>query len=258
MGLLESHGLRFSNYQFSFASAVTCGQDISVDIKDSHLRLTGNTTLSNRVSVKKDGKLALIGYKRESRLPLFLPEVNPSEFGMLRGATDRNYLPGRELFLKRKFMTNSNAKNFLSGSLAEQSDYFDELEQRVEFPEIFPCSQISCALLEKALSESHDFERNPMVYTSHKISVDRHHLLRLRSNDVLHILVETPGAGSGPAIHAYHCYGVVGEDHLLFRAIIELAPLESILRNSRTGVVRQTIRDARPATTSRALKPTLA
>jgi hypothetical protein len=43
-------------------------------------------------------------------------------------------------------MTNSNAKNFLTGSLSEQADYFEELEDRVHYPEIFPCSLISWSL----------------------------------------------------------------------------------------------------------------
>ena len=124
-------------------------------------------------------------------------------------------------------MTNSNAKNFLTGSLAEQADYFDELADRVHYPEIFPCSLISCALLEKALSEAHDFERNPMVYTSHKISIDTHYLAQLRSNDALHLLVQRlePHATE----HHYDCLGVVGNDRLLFRAQIVLIPLEAIL-----------------------------
>ena len=225
--LLEAHKLRFSNYQFTFASAVTCGQDISVDIKGSQLKEGENTTLSNRVCIKAGGKLALLGFKRESQAPLFLPDASLDRLGDLNQAPDRALLPGLPLFLKRKFMTNSNAKNFLTGSLAEQADYFDELEDRVQYPEIFPCGLISCALLEKALSEGHDFERNPMVYTSHKISIDRHHLGQLRSNDKLHILVQRMEPHRTE--HHYECYGVVGNESLLFRAQIALTPLEAIL-----------------------------
>jgi hypothetical protein len=219
--LLEAHKLRFSNYQFTFASAVTCGQDISVDIKGSQLKEGENTTLSNRVCIKADGKLALLGFKRESQAPLFLPDASLGNLGDLNQARDRALLPGLPLFLKRKFMTNSNAKNFLTGSLAEQADYFDELEDRVQYPEIFPCGLISCALLEKALSEGHDFERNPMIYTSHKISNDRHHLGQLRSNDKLHILVQRMEPQRTE--HHYECYGVVGNECLLFRAQIAQA-----------------------------------
>lgn len=226
--LLGEHDLRFSNYQFSFVSAVTCGQSITVDVRDSRLRTGANTTLSNRVSIKADGKPALVGYKRESQRPLFLPGADLSSLCDLSRATDRANLPGEPIFLKRKYMTNSNAKNFLSGSLAEQADYFDELEQRVEYPEIFPCGLISCALLENALKEAHDFERNPMVYTSHKISVDRHHLKNLRGNDILHILVQPMKPRSTD--YEYNCYGVLGKEYLLFRAMISLTPLEAILR----------------------------
>ena len=225
--LIEDHSLRFSNYQFNFAGAVTCGQQISVDIKDSRFKEGANSTLSNRVSIKADGKLALVGYKRESQTPLFLPDANLAKLGILNEFSDRSLLPGHRIFLKRKYMTNSNAKNFLTGSLAEQADYFDELADHVHYPEIFPCSLISCALLEKAMSEGHNFERNPMVYTSHKISIDRHHLALLRSNDTLHILVQRQEPDSTE--HHYDCLGVVENDRLLFRAQIALTPLAAIL-----------------------------
>ena len=65
---------------------------------------------------------------------------------------------------KRKFINISNAKNFLCGSLVDQDDYFDEIHYKAIFPEIFPCSLIFCALLEKAQIEQHDFEQKPMVY----------------------------------------------------------------------------------------------
>jgi hypothetical protein len=225
--LLDQHGLRFSNYQFTFANAVKCGQEISVEIKKSQLKEGDNTTLSNRVSLKADGKLALLGFKRESQQPLFLPDADLSGLGDISRAPDRDFLPGQSCFLKRKFMTNSNAKNFLSGSLVEQADYFDELEDRVAYPEIFPAALLSCALLEKALKEQHDFLRNPMVYTSHKICVDRTLVASLRSNDRLDLLVEQ-AQDPGPE-HHYQCYGVIGGRHLLFRALISLTPLEAIL-----------------------------
>lgn len=224
--LVDEHKLRFSNYQFNFLSAVTCGQEISVDIKESRLKADGNTALSNRVIVKADNKLALVGYKRESQAPLYLPKADFVDLGDLSLAADRTILPGQGVFLKRKFMTNSNAKNFLTGSLAEQADYFDELEDRVQYPEIFPCSLISCALLEKGMNSGHNFERSPMVYASHKISIDRHYLTQLRSNDSLHILVEK--SEQEDKQYHYNCLGVLGKDQLLFRAQIDLIPLEAM------------------------------
>ncbi len=224
--LIATNRLRYSNYQFTFASAVSPEQQISIDIKKSQLKPGDNTMLSNRVSLKADGSLALLGYKRESQQPLFLPEASAGAFGPLEQAADRSFLPGTEIFLKRKYMNNSNAKNFLTGSLVEQADYFDEIEDRVVYPEIFPCALISCALLEKAKQKGHDFEVNPMVYSSHRITVDRIHLDQLRSNNCLHILVEQTRSG---AEHSFDCFGVVGTDKLLYRAQIDLIALEAIL-----------------------------
>ena len=134
-------------------------------------------------------------------------------------------------------MNTSNAKNFLSGSLAEQADYFDELEGKANFPEIFPCGLISCALLEKALLDQHDFQQNPMVYTAHKITIDREALSGLKSNDILHILVRQISADTSGnsrinrenTDRIYECYGVIGNDTLLFGGIISLAYLANIL-----------------------------
>jgi hypothetical protein len=225
-GIINENKLRFSNYQFTFASAVTCGQHIEVDIKKSRLSPAESPVLSNRVCLKADGKIALLGHKRESQSPLFLPEASFSELGDLYQLPDRSVIPGHKLFLKRKFMNNSNAKNFLTASLSEQVYYFDELNDRVQYPEIFPCGLISCALLEEAIVNNHNFERNPMVYSSHKISVDRLHLDALRSNDRLDILVRR----SEEALSTlnYECFGLVGGGNLLFRALIALVPLDRI------------------------------
>jgi hypothetical protein len=237
--LINEKNLRFSNYQFSFANAVKPGQSVSVDIKESQLKEGFNTTLSNRVAIKSDGTLALLGYKKESQSALFLPDPDIPQLDTLRHHPDRSFLPDSAFFLKRKFINISNAKNFLCGSLVDQDDYFDELQYKAVFPEIFPCSLISCALLEKAQIEQHDFERNPMVYLSHKISIDRTLLGQLKSNDALHILVrqisseaENDGIGSNiDSLNNYECYGLVKDNAVLFRALICLAPLEKILKS---------------------------
>jgi hypothetical protein len=237
--LIKEKNLRFSNYQFSFVNAVKPGQSLAVDIKASQLDKGSNTTLCNRVTIKSDGKLALLGYKKESQAALFLPDPDIPQFESLRHHPDRSFLPGSAFFLKRKFINISNAKNFLCGSLVDQDDYFDEIHHKAVFPEIFPCSLISCALLEKAQLEQHDFERNPMVYLSHKISIDCTLLHQLQSNDVLHILVrqlssdaENEGIGSNiDALVSYECYGLVNDNAILYRALITLAPLEKILKS---------------------------
>jgi hypothetical protein len=237
--IIAKNNLRFSNYQFSFSNAVKPDQELTVEIKKSQLQRGDNHTLSNRITVRSDGKLDLIGFKKETQSPLFLSGTSIKEFGDLTNKPDRSFIQNGTFFLKRKFMNTSNAKNFLSGSLAEQSDYFDELEDIAHFPEIFPCGLISCALLEKVILEKHDFKKNPMVYTSHKLSIDRAILSNLKSNDVLHILVKqldniTNGIDSVSKDNSdriYECYGVVGNQAILYRAIISLTYLDNILES---------------------------
>ena len=123
-------------------------------------------------------------------------------------------------------MNTSNAKNFLCGSFADQSLYFDELNDRANFPEIFPCSMVSCALLEKALKNGHDFKKKPMVYTTHKITLDKVLLSKLKSNDALHILIKELPAEQD----SYECYGLIHDNRILYRAIISLTSLQTILK----------------------------
>jgi hypothetical protein len=236
--LISDNKLRFSNYHFSFVNAVKPRQLVSVDIKESQLKKGENTTLSNRITVKADGLLALMGSKKESQVALFLPNLDLPKFDKLRLHPDRSFLPNGIFFLKRKFINISNAKNFLCGSLVDQDDYFDEIHYKAIFPEIFPCSLISCALLEKAQIEQYDFEQNPMVYLSHKISIDRMLLEQLKSNDALHLLVKqlsvenesTDQIGHTEARYDYECYGLIKDNAVLFRALISLAPLDKILK----------------------------
>ncbi len=237
--LISDNKLRFSNYHFSFVNAVKPRQLVSVDIKESQLKKGENTTLSNRITVKADGLLALMGSKKESQVALFLPNLDLPKFDKLRLHPDRSFLPNGIFFLKRKFINISNAKNFLCGSLVDQDDYFDEIHYKAIFPEIFPCSLISCALLEKAQIEQYDFEQNPMVYLSHKISIDRMLLEQLKSNDALHLLVKqlsvenesTDQIGHTEARYDYECYGLIKDNAVLFRALISLAPLDKILKS---------------------------
>lgn len=233
--LIAEHGLNFSNYQFAFANAIKPDQAVEVEIKESQFKSEPSPCLSNRIIVKADGNLALIGYKKETAKPLFLTNPDLARVGELKIQPDRCFL-NNGYFLKRKFMMTSNAKNFLCASLRDQTEYFDELQDKVIFPEMFPCALLSSALLEKALKWLHDFERNPMVYTSHKISVDRQYLAQLKSNDALHILIkptENCAEHDFGDLNAtpldYECYGLfTAENVVLFSALISLMPLESI------------------------------
>ncbi len=227
-GLIEDHRLRFSNYQFNFANAVKPGDHVEIEIKKSQFKVTNDQPiLSNRVVVKANDTLTLTGYKKETQNALYLADADRSIWAGLRKCPDRSVLPASGYFLKRKYINVSNSKNFLCGSLVDQQMYFDDLEEKTIFPEIFPCSLISCALLEKAWLNKHDFKKNPMVYSSHKISVDRHCLGKLKSNSCLNILVSAVNNEST----SFHCYGVIDDDCLLFRAIIALLPLKSILNS---------------------------
>jgi hypothetical protein len=221
--LLEKESLRFSNYEFKFVNAVVPGQEIELAIKDSVFKAGENPTLGNRVSLMAGGKLAVAGYKRESRTALSPAKIDLTALGKLDHVPDRSYLPGTNIFLKRKYLTTSNAKNFLSGSLVEQSIYIDELAEQVHFPETFPCSLLSCALLERAWEQGHDFEHEPMVYKSHNFSVDRRRLEQARSNDVLHLL--SRHADPEAKTPVYDCFGIIGSEQLLFTARIALMPL---------------------------------
>jgi len=225
--LIAREGLRFSNYEFKFVNAVLPAQDVEVLIKESLFKPGENSTLGNRVSLKADGKLAVAGYKRESAAPLSPATIDLAELGDLNKAADRSFLNSaggnQGIFLKRKYLTTSNAKNFLCGSLVEQSDYIDELGEHVSFPEMFPCALLSCALLERAWQQGHDFEQEPMVYRSHNISVDRHCLQQARSNNTLHLLSRYSDPDAQKPV--YDCFGVIGTDRLLFSGRIDLMPL---------------------------------
>lgn len=226
--LIQDQQLQFSNYQFNFANAVKPGDTVEIDIKKSQFKKdNGGLVLSNRVAVKANGILALTGYKKESQFALFLPDTDFSTWGNLKSYPDRSVLPEHGFFLKRKFINVSNGKNFLCGSLVDQLLFFDDLEEKTIFPEIFPCSFISCALLEQAWLDKHDFKKDPMVYSSHKISIHRQCLTLLKSNTCLHILVKAIDGTS----YAYECYGLIDNNQVLFRAIIALTPLKIILKS---------------------------
>ena len=249
---VEREGLHFSNYQLTFASVLAPGQRFGIEIKPT-IVAADRSSLSNRVVIRAEGGVApptpgvapptpggmvLIGYKRETREPLVAADRDPPALPALRPLPDRSFVPGTACFLKRKFLNTGNAKNFLAGSLCDQGYYFDEIAERVNFPDLFPASLLSCALLEKAQQEGHDFLVDPMVYMAHTIAIDRRIARRLRSNDVLHMLVEGPETvegdkglrTSGVRKLRFRCFGLVGHEEMLYRAEVLMAPLASILR----------------------------
>ncbi|GAB6067852.1 hypothetical protein JCM13664_11710 [Methylothermus subterraneus] len=219
--------LGFSNYHVQFAAALQPNQRFQLTIKPSQWD-EGGKVLSNRVVLRSDRSIVLAGYHRLSHRPLVLPEFSPQGLPDLSQVPDRSEVGG--YFLKRKFMMTANAKNFLLGASVDPAKYFDELEGRVAFPELFPVSYISCALLERARRFDHDFERAPMVYTRHEISIDRKLTAAIASNDRLHVLV-APEGEDGNGVR-FCCLGWL-ENRLLFRARIELLPLQDVVKAMR-------------------------
>lgn len=236
--IITDKKLRFSNYQIIFVNALRPRQEISLEIKKTLINTIPDLTLTNRVTIKSQGKTILLGYKKETQKPLFLANTDLSHLPDLNTVPDKTLVPGTDFFLKRKWMHNGNVKNFLSGSLAEQSDYFDELSHLAQYPEIFPCCLTSAVLLEKAQLENHDFKANPMVYTSHDISVDRFLVSNIKSGDKLHILVkQLPESKENTLNHThillrtYECYGLLENREILFRIKLNLVPLAEIIKN---------------------------
>ena len=236
--LIDHHQLHFSNFQFSFADVVRPGEPFNIEIKKTVNRISHSGQLANRIVVKKPGGLVLLGFQRESTTPLCMPDADFSQLGELDTAEDRSWIAQHRYFLKRKFMNTGHGKNFLAGSLVDQHYYFDEMEERVQFPAMFPVALLSCALLEKAKQDHYAFETNPVVYTNHLISVDRRPLQTLKSNDRLNLLVTAPvtvpaGKGLGEKgfpQQLHRCFGLLAGNQILFRAEVIMAPLEAMLQ----------------------------
>ncbi|MGA7982541.1 MAG: hypothetical protein WCA32_20260 [Chromatiaceae bacterium] len=239
--LVDERRLRFSNHELVFAGVLRSGEPFHVDVRKTLAQTTSGGGLTNRVMVRKeDGDIVLVGTQSDTAEPRFLADTALGDLGVLDRAQDRTWVGNGRFFLKRKFVNTSNVKNFALAALTDQHYYVDELAERVSVPPMFTASLLSCALLEEARLEGYDFEANPLVYTSHQISIDRSLQRTLRSNDRLHLLVTgaVPAAAkkglghSAVAQSAYNCFGVVAANAVLFRASVQTAPLQAILARS--------------------------
>ena len=236
LNFIEEHDLHFSNYQLTFANALLPGEPFKVEIKPSIFKLDP-PSLSNRIIVRKSDSMVIIGHRRETAKPLFVPNNDLSLFADAMSAKQQTSVTESQFYLKSKYISAGNAKNFTSGSLCDQYYYFDVLENRVNYPEMYPCSLTSCALLEKAMSENYDFVTNPMVYMSHNISINHRISKNLRTNDELRIAVNGPhiiagekGLGKSELTQQlFCCLGLVRENLTLFYAEVFMAPLLSIV-----------------------------
>ena len=225
---------RYLHVRITFADAVRVDDEVELTIRPAQHGADG-TTVSHRIALRTERSLALTGHIR------FVPDAPgdppaPVEPSRLNGIRDRTDVPGAAYFLKRKFMSTANAKNFLLGANVDPAIYFDELEDRVRFTELFPVSLVSCALLERGTRHGHDFLQAPMVYSYHDIVVDRDVAMRLRSNDTLNMLASaghpqtgatTSGLRREQRVHL--CLGYTGAGERLFSAEIGLVPLASLV-----------------------------
>lgn len=216
---------RYSTLNIRYVDAVRAGDMLSVAVKPA-LADAGGDALSSRFVMKRNGRTAVIGSLRSTNGP---PASLPDELAfalLLDSLPDRSVVPGGRWFLKRKFMLTSNAKNFLSAAGIDAFRYFDELDDRVRFPELYPASLLSSALLERGLHHRHDFIARPMVYSHHQITTDRDVLDRLRSNDRVNLIVSEENDADARLVHQCHAYTARGER--LFHAEIGLVTLASL------------------------------
>ena len=225
--------LNFSQYELTFAGTVKPNDSISLVVRDGRFSdIAGVKCFSNRVALKANGKTVLLGYKRQTSdhlvkgitpLPNLLDIIN---------SKDRTFIAPENYFIKRKYMIVGNAKNFLTSAFAEQSEYIDEFIDKVSFPEMYPLSLLSSALLERAQAVGQDLIKDPMIYISHKLSINKVLLHSLRSNNSLNILVGPPKQSNNKETNyvTHNCTCVLSNQEILFHAEIELAPLSSLLK----------------------------
>ena len=231
---IAEHGLHFSNYEFRFIGALLPGEHFDVEIRKTVDKTASGGGLSNRVIVRKnDRQPVLLGTQSETAAPRFLADANLPDLPPLADSPDRAPIAGTPYFLKRKFLTTSNGKNFVLAGLGVQQDYFDELDEFVSFPPLFTASLLSCGLLEQAWQQGYDFLADPVVYTSHQISVDRRLQQTLRSNERLHLLIDGPlrdtdsdtESTADRPTQQYRVFGLIRDERVLFRAKVQLAML---------------------------------
>lgn len=230
---ISSKPLNFSQYELTFAGSVKPGDNIALVVRDGRLSsISGTECFSNRIALKANGKTVLLGYKRQTSEHI-VQGISPlPALAEIINCDDRCFITPEQYFVKRKYMIVGNAKNFLTSAFAEQSEYIDEFINKVSFPEMYPLSLISSALLERAQAVGQDLIEEPMIYISHKLSINKDVISTLKSNDCLNILVGPPqkSADENSAYAVHQCTCVLSTQAILFHAEIQLAPLSSLLK----------------------------
>lgn len=224
--------LPFSNYEFRFVGALRPGELFDVLLRKTVDKVASGGGVSTRALIRKQtGDPVLMASQNETATARFLTDAEPRGLPNLAELADRKLIPATDYFLKRKYLTTSNGKNFVLSGLSTQQDYFDELDEHIAFPPLFTVALTSCALLEKAWQAGYDFHADPVVYANHQISVDRRLQATLRSNDRLHLLVDGPlvdqATDRQAALQTYHVFGLVAGNAVLFSARMQLAHLHT-------------------------------
>ncbi len=225
--------LNFSQYEFTFAGSVKPGDSIALVVREGRLSdIAGVECFSNRIALKANGKTVLLGYKRATSQHIVSGITNLPDFSEIINSKDRTFITPEQYFVKRKYMIVGNAKNFLTSSFAEQSEYIDEFIDKVSFPEMYPMSLLSSALLERAQAVGQDLIEEPMIYISHKLSIDKTVLNTLKSNDSLNILVSPPQKSTDESSEhvTNDCTCILSNHKILFQAEIQLSPLSALLK----------------------------
>jgi hypothetical protein len=224
--------LTWTHYEFTFVSPLMPGERFEAMARSGRRKLTPMPSMAHRILVRTADRPVLMGFVRRTTTSLNALTLADSPFARpLRDVPDRLSQDG--WFLKRKFASTGHAKNFLASALANPVDWFDELEGRVNFPDLFPPALLSCALLEQAHANGHDFFNAPLVYAAHRIAVQGPAVRALRSNEPIHLLVSTPEpvagkgglAGREARLSSLALVYAGQEDRLLAQAEVQLAPM---------------------------------
>jgi outer membrane receptor for Fe3+-dicitrate len=86
--------------------------NLTAIIKKLRMSSDNKTVLSNRLVIKNEQGIVLMGFKSESNVPLFANEQGLFSTFNTKYVFDRTTIDESDYFYKRKYTTNSNAKNF--------------------------------------------------------------------------------------------------------------------------------------------------
>ncbi len=188
---LAAERARFSRVKMTFVDALRTDDTATVEVKSTVLA-TQRQTYSNRVVARTTRGLAAKGVYTSALRPTLLNEIASPSLAAVQALPDCSFLDAGRFFLKRRYLTTANAKNFLLGANIDPNRHIDEIASRAMFPPLFPAAMLSAALLERARQRGHDFLAEPMVYSKHAIEIDLDALACVRSDARVCFLISNP------------------------------------------------------------------